>query len=476
MSIGRNKLSILLIPIIFLIVNIMFSLYTPDLSDDIMLRNYFNLVASGWVYGIIITICLLKHPIDIFEPFTIITFIHLMMYWIAPLRSIIIDDTIHKSGVNTFGGCIKGTWIAIVVYLTMILFYENTHNNESRFVFLKSYSRGFLSESFNNLSALNISYTLWIIGFGANVLYLIMRGMSLRYILSLGTSGAFNEDLAMNSAFAFISVIGNLMFAAWLFIFNFSKKRLLCWGLFVLTLLCLLVRGFRIYIVMLCLAPILYNYLRKNRRPGVMALTIALIVCLFMIGIVGWSRGAIRTNQVESLSGFSIDSITYALWGNFDIYKSYYGVIEAIPSKMNHTFGAQMIVYTLVLFVPRAIWPGKPQPILREVILNSLNSYAVKSGAAYPAIGEWFQEFGIAGCIVLAALTGFLLKKLWWLQYDRTVIGLSMYAIIYPSLLQFVIRGYTPSNFWMLITMVLPIIVICCMCGNMEEKFEDYIE
>lgn len=466
MRIKRNKLSALFIPIIFMVANIILSFYTPDAVDYTMIWNYYNLVASGWVYGIVITIILLKRPIDIFEPFTIVTVLHLILYWIAPIRSIIIGDTIHKAGVDTFDGCIKGTWIAVAVYITLVFFYENSNSIKSHLVIFKSYHRGYISGKFNSLNSLNISYFFWVIGFGANILYLVMRGMSFSYILSLGMAGNFNDDLAMNSAFAFISVIGNLMFAAWLFIFNFSKKRILCWGMFVLTLLCLLVRGFRVYIVIFCLAPILYYYIKKGKRPQILTLIFTLIVATVMIGVVGWARGAIRTNQVEGLSGFSIDNITYAFWGNFDIYKSYYGIIEAIPSKMNYTIGAQMLLYTIVLFVPRAIWPGKPQPVLREVILNSLNSYAVKAGAAYPALGEWYQEFGVIGCIVISAMVGFILKKIWHLQYDRTVISLSLYAIIYPSILQFIIRGYTPSNFWMLITMILPVTVICCVCGN----------
>ena len=155
-----------------------------------------------------------------------------------------------------------------------------------------------------------------------------------------------------------------------------------------------------------------------------------------------------------------------AIWGNFDIYKTYYGVVSRIPSQMDYTLGQQMILYTLAIFVPRAIWPNKPQPIIRQVIAVSVNNYAAVAGSAYPALGEWYHEFGVLGCVVIAFISGRLLKRLWNLSNENSIISLMLFSIVLPSLLQVCIRGYTPTNFWMILTMVLPLFVIKSTCGD----------
>ena len=58
-------------------------------------------------------------------------------------------------------------------------------------------------------------------------------------------------------------------------------------------------------------------------------------------------------------------------------------------------------------------------------------------------------------------LYGYLNKN--WLKkygYSTTKIDLIMYSILLLSNFQIVIRGYTPSNFYMVIFFVLPIVLI----------------
>jgi len=450
---------------LFLFVSVFcYFMWPSDLSEN-MNANYLNLIISMFMYQIVITMVFLNRKVDIFEPILLIAILHYFLYVVAPIRSIWADDTIHKAGTDTFGGCIKGTWIAFIVFVCIVLIYEISNQ--------KSFQRLDRTNilNWNSSHVLVLSYILWCVGFMSTLAYLSLRGISLAYIVSLGSSGSFNEDLVDNFGYAFLSVIGNLMFASWMFIYALSRKRLVKGMLFVLTLLCLIVRGFRIFIVILCLAPIVFRYMKKKMRPSLKTIALVLALNMLIVGIIGWSRVALRTNNLENLDSFSVESIPGDLIGNLDIYKTYYGVVLAVPEHMNYTYGQQMISYTLLMLVPRAIWSSKPQPISRELLGYSLNKYAVVAGSAYPAIGEWYHEFGFIGCCIIAFFCGYLLKRM-WVRYrnDDTVSGLISYALIFSSLLQFVIRGYTPTNFWMIISLMVPIWVINYCCAKHEIK------
>lgn len=47
------------------------------------------------------------------------------------------------------------------------------------------------------------------------------------------------------------------------------------------------------------------------------------------------------------------------------------------------------------MFIPRALWPSKPEPVTRSVITTSISAYANMAGTAYPYIGEYYHEFGM---------------------------------------------------------------------------------
>lgn len=430
----------------------------PDGLSEVMKTNYITLIISSFMYMIVVMGVLVRRRVDIFEPFSLITILHLMIYLVAPIRSILINDTMHKAGAYTFSGCVSGTWIAFACYLFITLFYENSK---------KKYKES-NANSFNRAQAQVFSAVIWMVGFAATIVYLAMRGMSLMYMITLGGSGDFNEELTGNSSFAFFSVIANIMFSSWLMRFYLNPKSLLTWVMFFLTMSSLVVRGFRIFIVILAVAPVIFYYLMKRTRPSKKVILIILVAGMVMIGFIGWARGALRTNVALDMAAFSTESIDYAFWGNFDIYKTYYGIMDSVPKETPYTLGSQMIGYTIKMFIPRALWPSKPEPPIREVLRFAVNDYAVRAGAAYPAIGEWYHEFGVIGCIVISCFVGWILKRLWSKKESYCLSDLLVFSTILPAILQLVIRGYTPTNFWMVLTMVLPIYFIKATCGDLK--------
>jgi oligosaccharide repeat unit polymerase len=111
------------------------------------------------------------------------------------------------------------------------------------------------------------------------------------------------------------------------------------------------------------------------------------------------------------------------------------------------------------MFIPRLIWKNKPQPITRKVITASVSGYASWAGTAYPYIGEYYHEFGIIGVIVFMYLLGRFSARLKELMYKKDLHSLVCYVSLYPLLFQVLIRGYTPSNFYMILMVFLPVLI-----------------
>lgn len=447
--------------LLLLLLNVYYVARWPlNLTGD-MRSGYINLVIVSLIYTAS-ALVLLKNGLDLLEPMTVVFAIHYILYVFAPINSILTGEIMHPAGVYVFDGCVKATWIAVLVFVCLQIGYNSNIKVAVKYSMPKKACKQ---------QVLRIVYLLWIVGFFFTLIYLFMRGFSLKYMLTFGSQGKFNDDLAENSALSFFSVIGNLMFASWLYIYELSDKKILKWVMFAAMMLCLIMRGFRIFILILAVAPLIFNYLKKNKRPSIRFLVIASVVAIFLIGFIGWIRGPLRKNSLDTLDEFSMDDIVYAIVGNFDIYKTYYAVVRTVPGKIGYTWGAQMIWYTLLMFVPRAIWPGKPQPVSREILGCSVNAYAVKAGSAYPAIAEWYHEFGVIGCSAIAFLVGLILKNIWDnVRRNGTMNNLIFYSLFLPMLLQFIIRGYTPSNFWMLISMAVPVIIVEMFAGDYQRE------
>lgn len=170
---------------------------------------------------------------------------------------------------------------------------------------------------------------------------------------------------------------------------------------------------------------------------------------------------SIRNNLRTGTQITEVTTGTDALWDVFDsdfcTFKAYYGVVEAFPQKMNYTYGKQMLLYTAVMMIPRALWKGKPYPPTREVATAAMNAVAAKSGMAFPNIGEFYFEFGPIGVMVWMFIFGILCSKLKdLLKKANDVEDFIIYSVTFLALVQIIGRGYMPSNFYLLIFLNLP--------------------
>ena len=87
---------------------------------------------------------------------------------------------------------------------------------------------------------------------------------------------------------------------------------------------------------------------------------------------------------------------------------------------------------------------------------------AVRGHWAYAQMTEFYIEFGIIGVIICMYLFGRFCKYLRQLPLpsNRTVHGVVVASFFFPMLMQLVIRGYTPLNFWPIVFILIPVFIM----------------
>ena len=445
---------------LYLIIGLFFCLqYNTVLSTVISsfdISNIYIFLISSYFFivGLFIVICFFK-KMDIFEPFIFCSLIMILLFIITPIINLIINDIL-CFGEDVMGTSIYGTLIFDLSYLSFCFGYLNIKRTP------------IVTDSLNKTKLFNkrkkivrVSLLMWVFCFACSIVYIMNSGASLGYILSLGMFGTVSKNDISSTPIGFIGMFGYSLVTIWMIILVYSKNNPLKFIVGGLTLTSYLIRGFRFIIVIMFIAPIMYFYIKRGKRPNMFKMGFLVFLLIIMIGIVGFSRNALRSGHEIAWNDLSIEVFTDALKGNFDIYKSYYGVLNAIPNKMSYTYGSQ-ILYTFIMFIPRFFWSTKPQPLQSQIVKLGLNETAAKSGFAFPNLGEYYAEFGLIGCIIILYILGSILGRLKKLYQSpkRNENKVIMYCVLIPATMQLIIRGYTPSNFYLIVFLLLPISII----------------
>lgn len=441
---------------VFSFIVVMFCL--PTMVEQKYLLNYY-------VNSFLLTSCLIIYfrfyyvnKFDIFSPFNIVSLIYITMFFITPMYDLV-QKEYYWFGIDLFSYGIKGSFIAFLGYFTFSFFSfytfkyrENDKVNKN--IEIKNIKK-------NKWITLYI-YVGYIICLVANIWYLMKKnGTSILYIFTLGMMGSSNS-LASTGDINAISMLSYALPSYALMICEYEDKKFVKVISFLLMFVLQVARGFRFFILQIIIMYASYYCIRKNKKPklsqvfmiGIFTMIPIILMTLFRTSIRGGSGMNFSILNFKAIQ----DAIDAAVWDNFRIYKTYYGLIKAVPNLTGYLFGKQIFVYTLIMFIPRAIWKNKPGNPGTEAQRLGIGKQAVLGGSAYPGIGEYYYEFGVFGVGFFMAIFAIYLKNIQrkYRYNANTCIDLMKYSTIIGTILQFVIRGYTPSNFWMLVFCVLP--------------------
>jgi oligosaccharide repeat unit polymerase len=280
-------------------------------------------------------------------------------------------------------------------------------------------------------------------------IYLRASSLSWLQLISLGQVQQ-TEDWAVGAvrnqgAFRnyLYSTIDWLTVAYMLFLaFSRSGRRWLL-PCFVCLLLIYTTIGFRYRILILAMAPAVYFCLKHRRRPGIAAMAVGTLICIAAIGIIGDLRNSFRSGAQVQLSDVSARSAGTSFAASLDIYQPYLAIIDGFPDRHEFLWGSSF-AYLLVHPIPRSLWPEKPEAPIVGITRLTLGDAAVQSGVAYPNIGEFYANFGVAGIVIGMWLFGIVMRCSYeyMKRYSDNDWARVAYAITLPFLVQVVSRGY----------------------------------
>lgn len=425
---------------------------TPDLS-----AAYVALAAEGALVASLILIKFGRSGIYIFEPFAFITLVMVLLYLVAPIFQFASGST-SRYGVDVVRYCVPATCLVMLGYFSFFVGYEyplGKSRSERRHTAV-----GY-REVPNDLADKLVRWCswIWIAAYALNFYYYLRKGFDFVYILTGGLSGAALNDFTSDDGLAFLAYSKFILLGTWMVIYAFGKNKGFKAVLYVMTLLTMFLGGGRATLLIGILAPIVFYFARNKKSPRGTSVAAAFFCLFALFAFMQVARVGLRTGAGVDVSGMGVSDFLNPFGAEIDDFKSFYALLGVVPSMHDYLYGSQMILYSLVLLIPRAVFPAKPSPAVHDLVALSLGDQAVLNGNAYPGIGEYYVEFGIVGVVVCMWLFGVISRHLknCYLFTEGKSTAMIAYAIIYPTLFSFIIRGYMPQNFTMTLFLLLPI-------------------
>lgn len=384
---------------------------------------------------------------DIFEPLTIYTGIYFLLYTVTPLV-LFIQDNLLCRGLYVMDGCVKGTLLYMFAYTVFCLFYLYKAQKDNYLLVERTTVIG--DEDKKEIYCF-LAWGIWIITFFVNIYFLLQTGRGLSYILSFGFLGDISETTGVSGAL-FLTDIGYMIIGGWLYIYAYEKRKILVVISFILTIAVFYIRGFRFIVLIMLVAFATFKYLKNQKKPSMKSICALLLCLMFMIAFMGFVRGGLRTGEGSTFENFNfIDELSYALFSNFNIYQTYYGVIADVPVKVSFTYFAT-IWENIYMWIPRIIWPGKPATGITYIyMISQCMDYNAIIGAAMatPDLCGYYYSFGIFGVLFYSAFWGSIcrLSRKLYISKDTSVHNLILYSLFMPTLFQMIIRGSDLTGF-----------------------------
>lgn len=433
-----------------------FVLNFPTAESTLYRSNYAVLLGGFTFCSILLATKLLGKNLFIFDPFLFSSILFFCIFLIQPMLDIIYNEVYYYSFVNPAYGCQKGTLVFIVSYVAFyvgsLLVNKKTTNSAIRRPL----------ERRETTAIADISLVLWLSFTLLCVIFLAANGYSVRYIFSLGQWGNAQVD-EIFARFGFLWKFSVSMIASYVYYFVFGKSRVFKLIMFLSTFAILLLSGGRAVLFIFLAAPIVYHYAKRAKNPPIQYIVIALSLFLVFAAGVQAVRWRLRSGgEVRVETQWNLNTIISPVRSNFGVYKLYYLMVDAMPKHIDYLYGREMFLYTAIMFVPRTIWPQKPDAPFRDIIRYTAGDLATLNGEAFPGLAEPYMDFGLTGCVLFCLLFGWFVAKLkkLYLYPQGDSHGLVLYALFYPFLFQIIIRGYMPSLLYSIICMLLPYWII----------------
>lgn len=424
------------------------------------------LLAYLWTMGLLVY-AKLRFSLSLLEPLFMITALYEGIFVIKPMLDLRNGNMV-EHGIPVMAGGAKATLLFAVGYTSMFWGYYTRRKMRlpgERRQTEKARQRG------PDAKMIPWLYGAWSVTFLLCIGCMLSQGLSARYIFSFGAEGIRSADEG-NTALLFLSNFGITLVTFWLMILEYTPGRL---GKLVTTALCtlyILMRNARWLMLVFLLAPVILYYRKRGREPRLLPMLLAAIGALAVFAWMQANRGTLAAGGAMGgwgAGGFTLEKLLAPLESDLSTYRTFYAMVLKYPLDYPYLLG-NTFLYGLILFVPRALWKGKPDNPVRDMIEHALNRRARASGTAVANIGECYANFGPLGVAALmyvfgrgaAALKRYCMEET---ERDGGILQI-LYAVSDPLLFQWVARGNFSGNVYITLFAWVPALLLIRFLGK----------
>tara|TARA_B100000212_G_scaffold340008_1_gene319614 strand:- start:1598 stop:2971 length:1374 start_codon:yes stop_codon:yes gene_type:complete len=274
--------------------------------------------------------------------------------------------------------------------------------------------------------------------------------------------GGFTLVFVYTINFLVVSIL--LMFIS---ILNGVKEKFKFVFYLSITISIFLTYSFRWRFFVLFFPLLLIYYFYKKTKPKIIYLLSTLLAILFFFGFVQITRTYGRGLSLETYERTTrnsddsfINKVIKASFFDSNVFNTSAGMLYHTPSKYNY-IGFTPLTNTLLLPIPRKIWPNKPSgDYMQEIYKIIYPGKLWEVGSASLGFAEYYISGGWIALITLNFFLGYLYKRLWiWFFYNfyDPIVQIN-YALYLSFLFVIYSRGYFLQITFIYITLFLPII------------------
>lgn len=462
-----KKQKIIYANIIFNILLLLLMVNIPFNASALYRRNYLLDAGCLLMIAILYMRYVLTEDAGAFDPLGIITIIYSFLYYVAPMYDIVLENyTWFGYGLFKYG--MKASLIALGGYIAFYLFYCGKFRREENV----RRERGEPVKGEPDGGKLQrvmpgIILLMYAVSFAANVFYLIHSGYSnVLYIMTLGILGSGRKIAENMDSIGFVAMVSYSLPTIVLLYWEYTRKTLITILLFIPMLMMQVTRGFRFLVVQIAISFVAYYFISRRKKLKIWHVLIVGCVLMIPVLLMTMFRNDIRAGLGVSFSGINMQDISEAIddaiWDNFRIYNNFYGMVHMIPKRYGYVYGRQILIGTLVMGIPRAVWPGKISTQAGVDLSYIVGARLAKTGQAYPGLGEYYYALGIPGVLIFMAIYGIWARhiKNRYGKEQENGLDVIIFSVLLGVNLQLLIRGYTPSNVWYIIFSLFPVYVV----------------
>jgi oligosaccharide repeat unit polymerase len=186
-------------------------------------------------------------------------------------------------------------------------------------------------------------------------------------------------------------------------------------------------------------AGVIYLRLRApSRRTVVISIAVGIL-----LGAALEFSAVVRTNAASTDLGTAVERsaetpITFFQTADLSAFDDFVAMQQLIPSSISWLHGESLLQIPAAL-APRALWPGKPQPLDNEV--TAYLYPGATAGTPITLQGELYWNFGLPGVVLGALAMGALMAAAMLLLFRRDVLSVLLYAVLYASVFALLTRA-----------------------------------